>query len=308
LLGRFRVLTAYSTALEALRIALVVGALAAWHSLQAVLAALVVYEVVAGIVNALAAAVTFRSSAETPLTRPALSLVRPERRELFRTVLHTNVLSYARISQVQVPALLIGALAGATQAGIYKVGMAGGAIVGRLSDPPYVALLPRISRLWTAEGPREVRSLIERATRISIPVMAIVALALIVLHDPVLRLLGGAEAATSAEGVFVLGISAQAVSGALFWNTGVLFAASRSRAMAGVAILGAAIQLALVPPLVLAWGATGAAAAFATSVVLTNAVATRMALRALRSDEPGTQGDMGAHEVTDTLLPGEGLR
>jgi O-antigen/teichoic acid export membrane protein len=189
--------------------------------------------------------------------------------------------SYARLAQQQVPTVLLGALSGATQVGIYKVGTAAAAIVARAADPVYAALLPRLSRLWGAGRVGDVRRLLARATLVAAPVMAVILAALIALRHPALELIGGSAARNAAVTVLVLAAIAQAVNGALFWNIGLLFAAGRAGGVAVVAVLGTLVQLGLVVPLALFFDANGAAAALLVSYTVTNAVATVLAIRAL---------------------------
>lgn len=282
LLDRFRLVAGYTVALELLRIALVVVALAVWESLVAVVLALLVHRSFTALTNAAAAVVAFRRGTGVNLVR-GLGRARqfPERREMIRMVLHTNIVSYARLTQTNLPTVLVGAIAGPTQVGLYKVGMAAGAIVGRLADPPYAALLPRISKLWAAHRGREIRRLVQRATLISVPVMAAALGLVILLQSPILSVLGGSEA-KGADTVLVLAALAQAVNGALFWNVGVLYVSGRSNLVARVALAGAATQLLLLPPLVATLDADGAALSYLVSTLGTNLVALYWAGAVLR--------------------------
>jgi O-antigen/teichoic acid export membrane protein len=304
LLDRFRLIARYTLVLEAIRIGLVAGALVLFHSLTGVVLALLAYRVMAGAVNALAATGAFRrSSGGRSLTRPALASVAKERPAMLRMMLHTNVVSYARLAQGQLPTIVIGALVGATQAGLYKVGMAGAAVVGRLADPAYVALLPRISRLWAASRRREVRELIARGSLVSVPVMALAFTVLVLLSSPVLSLLGGGKPGQSADSVLVFAALAQAINGALFWNIGVLFAAGESKTVSRLAILGVLIQLASLPPLVLALDAPGAALAFLISTATTNLLIGWQAIRMLRQRPPAAPPVSEDAELAVESLP-----
>jgi O-antigen/teichoic acid export membrane protein len=181
---------------------------------------------------------------------------------------------------VQLPTLLVGILGTPIQVGLYKVGTAAGAIVGRLADPAYGAVLPRISRLWAAGRRGELRRLIERATLVSAPVMVVAALSVIVLRDPILRILGGGGGAGAAT-VLILACVANAVNGTLFWNIGVLYASGRSGLVAIIAVAVVMLQTALLAALVPFYGANGAAVALVAGVVASNAIATLFGLRVL---------------------------
>lgn len=288
-LDRFRLIAAYTVCLQGLRIAFVVAALLVSRSLTAVLVSLLAYDLVGAVVNAFMAARVFRRSCGFSLRAPALGAFR-EKRPMLRMMFHTNLVSYARLAQVQLPTLLVGTLSGATQAGVYKIGTAAGLMVGRLADPAYSALLPRLSRLWAAERRAEIRRLIDRATLIATSAMALALIFMIALRQPVLELIGG-HAALVAATVLVLTAVAQAVDGALFWNVGVLFAAGRSRSVSLIVIGGAVLQLGLLVPLTVLFDANGAAIAFCVTMITTNLVLAASAMRVLAgaspSQEPG---------------------
>jgi O-antigen/teichoic acid export membrane protein/predicted O-methyltransferase YrrM len=288
LLDRFRLIAVYTTALEALRIALVVVALAVFGTIESVALALVVQRAIAGLTSTVIAAVVFRrASGGISLTRPALAYAREDRAEMLRTMLHTNVVSYARLAQVQLPTVVLGAVSGASEAAVYKVGMAAANAVGKLADPAYIALLPRLARLWSAGRRAEIRRLIARLSAVSIPATAIAAVVLIVLRDPILRLLGGGEAGEAAGTVLILGAIAQVINAGLLWNIATLFAARQSRVVSRLAFAAAVVQTGALIPLANSSGADGAALAFLIGMVVVNVPATLLALRALRGEEMG---------------------
>jgi O-antigen/teichoic acid export membrane protein len=282
LLDRFRLIAAYTVVLEAARVGAVASALVISKNLMSILLVLVVYDLAAAIANAAAASFAYRRIAHRSLRSPSLAAVdRRQKRAMLRTVLHTNFVSYARLSQQQLPAVVLGALSGTTQVAIYKVGTAAATIVARTVDPFYAALLPRLSRLFGAGRTAEVRRLVGRATFVAAPAIAAVLIALIVLRHPALDLIGGSRARSSAATVLILAALAQAVNGVLFWNIGLLFAAGRAGAVAVVAVAGALIQIGLLVPLAAFFEANGAAAALLASYVVTNVAATVLALRVI---------------------------
>lgn len=284
LLDRFKLIALYTAGLQAVRIALVAVAVFAWHSLFGVLLALVVADLLAAFANALAAVLVFRRWAGTSLTKPALRRFKAKR-QMLRMAFHTNVVSYARLAQVQFPTLLVGVLSGATPAGVYKIGTAGAAAIGRLADPAYGAVLPRVSRLW-AEGRREeIRHLARRCSVVAGVVLGAAFLVLVLLRVPVLHLIGGHGAAAGST-VLVLAAAAQLVNGLVFWNVGLLFAAGRSGSVALIAVASAIVQVGFLVPLVIVYGASGAAAALLMSTLVSNIIATLLSMRVLASPEP----------------------
>ena len=307
LLGRFKLIAGANAALELLGLGLVAGALWGFGDLTWVLVALLVQDAVAGTVNALLAARAFRgASGGRSLLEPALGAARDQRSGMLRMVFHTNVVSYARLTQAQLPTIAVGALAGPTQAGLYKVGMAVAGVVGRISDPAYVAATPRLAKLCAAGERERILRLVRHASTVAfVPLAAAVAL-VVVLREPIVELLGGREA-TAGAAVVVLGACAQALNGVVFWNVPLLFAANRAVAVAGIAVAGMLVQvaalLALVPPM----KATGAAVAFLVTQLVSNAVATPLAIvtvRRLRSDE-GAPPPPEAPALADDLRPSQ---
>ena len=281
-LDRFRLLAGVTIALETVRVALIVGAVTQFGTLTAAIVALLLYDCLAAVVTGVLAAVVFRrASGGTPLTRPALATVREDRRAMLSMMVHTNVLSYARLAQTQVPTIFLGAVVGVTQVGVYKLGMAASAIIAAVAHPPYAALLPRLARLWGMGRTQQVRRLIRQSTMISVPVFALLLIAVVALRDPILGVLAGPEVVVGAAAVLVIASLGQAVNGALFWNFGVLFMAGRSRAVSQIALMSLALQIALLPLLVPSLDGTGAAIAFAVSMLATNLVAGWLAVRAL---------------------------
>lgn len=293
LLDRFALIATYQWALELGRVALIFLSIQLFDGLLAVMIAFVVGTLVAGAVNIGVAMRVFRRVHGLRLTRRHLgALDRTERRAMLKTTFHTLVIAYSRTVQSQGPTVLLGALAGTTQTGLYKVGMAASATIGKLIQPASNALLPRLSRLWAARRLPELRTLVFRASVISAAAMGVAFALLVIFQDPILRLLGGGRAGEAAGTVLLLGAAVQALYGLVFWHSTLLYAAGRTGPMSVVGVAAAVVQflglLALVPAL----GATGAALGYLLSQAVANAALITLALRTLRSgthpsgDEP----------------------
>lgn len=280
LMGRFRLLAFYMSAMEVLRVIAVAVALMIDRSITAVLIALVLYDVFGAIVNLVVARHVFVSTTGHALFGGGHKAFR-ERRAMLRVVFHTNVVSYARIAQVQLPALLLGALTTPTQVGLYKVGASAGSIVARVADPLFVSTLPRLSRLWALQRRDAIVRLLRRATPTVAAVTGGTLVLLIVFASPILRLVGGAEAVEAEPVLLLVGVGG-AVSAVLFWNVPLLFAAGRSGTVSLIAIGSAVLQIVLLVPLTVAFDATGAAIALCASIVLSNLVAAFLAFRELQ--------------------------
>lgn len=290
LLDKFRLLALCGTVLEGLRVVLVAAALAIEPSLTAVIVALLIAAAIAGLAQLWLAASAFRRGVDgTSLFAPALGLVQQERRAMLHTIFHTNLISYVRLAQVQLPAVFLGAVAGAAQVALYKVGTAAGSALAKLADPALMAILPRASRLWADGRISDLRRLIQQTSYASISV-AVLGLVLLLgpLATPVLELLGGSEAADDAFWVLVLSGLALGINAAVFWNGAVLFAAGRSRTASMVSIVTGLTQCLLLVPLSLAFDAVGAAAALLASMIAGNVLCTAKAWNCLRGDDRPT--------------------
>jgi O-antigen/teichoic acid export membrane protein len=301
LLDKFRLMAICGTALECVRVVLVAGALAVDPSLVSVVLALVAAALIGAVIQLCAVSVVFRRSVDgTSIFTPALDAVWGERRAVIRTVFNTNVVSYVRLVQIYLPTVFVGALAGATQVGVYKVGTAAGAALGKVADPALVALLPRVSRMWAEGRVADIRRLIRHVSYASVG-LAVMGVVLIVgpFAEPFLELVGGSEAARTAKDVLVLGALAFGLNAALFWNGAVLYAAGRSGLASRIALLTGATQLVLLVPLTAFFDAEGAAAALLGSMAVGNGVAAVKAWRCLRLDERKSGAGSGHNRQRD---------
>lgn len=303
LFGRFRLLAVYMVALEVLRIVAIAVALLIDQSIESVLIALVAYDLAGAAANLVMASSVFSRTTGHRLRGGPRSRF-DARRAMLRTILHTNVVSYARIAQVQLPTLLLGALTSTTQVGLYKVGAAVGSMVGRIADPVYASILPRLARLWSAGRRKELERLLRGSTPIATAIVGAALLLIIVFSSPILRLVGGTEA-DDAFPVLVLAGVGYAVSAVFFWNMGLLFAAGRSGTVSLIAVGSAIVQVGLLVPLAVAFGATGAAFALCISVVVSNILAALLAVRALRLLPPDDHSDSISSDQALTATPFE---
>jgi len=285
LLDRMKLLALMTFVTESARLALVFAALQAEKSLLAVAAAVAVGKLGAGTVKALLAFRVFvRAYPGERLTRASIGHVpADERQAILRTVFHSSLLSYEGITQIHAPTLVLGWLAGATETGLYKVGMAIASVIGNVAAPASAAILPRLSRLWSEERYRELRRLLRQATLISLPVIVVVYLLLLAFRDPMLELLGGGPVAKAAGTVLLLGAAGQAVYAAVFWRTSVLLAAYRTGTVAKVSLAGGALQIGALIALVPSVGAEGAALAYFLSRAAINGALGYIAVRTVDS-------------------------
>jgi O-antigen/teichoic acid export membrane protein len=233
------------------------------------------------------------------LFRPALVTVRSDLRVLFKTIFHTNIVSYARLAQSQLPTVILGLFAGPVTVGVYKVGSAAGLSVGKLTNPAGEAVLPRLSKLWVAGRMREMRHLLFVSTAAAATVNVLVGCALVAFRGPVLAALGGTQA-RAAGTVLIFTVVAVAVDGALFWNSPMLYAAGRPAIAAFFLAAGMVLQVALLFVFVGALKADGAALAMLISYLFFNIGLTIAAVRVFRTasisgaDQSPTHGNAEA--------------
>jgi O-antigen/teichoic acid export membrane protein len=287
LLNRFRLVAVNRVICELGRVVLLVAVLSVSHDLLLVAAAVSLSKVAVGAANLVAASRVFRSVGNGWRLRDrAGPLPRPERRTMLGTVFHTNLVAYAKVAETQVPTLVLGWIAGTTETGIYKVGMAVAGGITRLTAPASAALLPRLTKLWAAGRRAQLVRLVRHATLISLPAIVVTSALMLVFRDPLLHLLGGEHAAAEAGTVFVFALIGNAFQAAVFWRTALLYAVGRANLMSAVTLPATAFQIAAVVLLAPEYGAEGAAAAFVVGVGLNSLALSIAAVRAVRTEEP----------------------
>ena len=205
------------------------------------------HSAIRGLANVLLAKHAFaRATGGVKLFEPSIEQARDEKREMFSTLVHTNVASYGRLAMTQLPTVLLGVISTVTQVGIYKVGMAVGAAVGRLADPAMSAILPRIARLWATLQIDELKRLLYNGTRVAVGVIGPAALAVIAFREPIIQLITGDATVSGTVAILVIATVGYAINGILFWNGPLLFATGRAKWVAAMWLLGGALQVALI--------------------------------------------------------------
>jgi O-antigen/teichoic acid export membrane protein len=285
LLDRFRLAAGSTAVLEALRIGLVVAAAVVYESLAAIVIALIIVKFLSSLVRLILTARAFAQSTGTGLLRPPglRSVSREVRKEMWSLMFHTNVWSYGKVAQHQLPPLVLGAISGATETGLYKVGMAAASLLGKGIDPASAAITPRIARLWAAGQFEVISRLIRQASLIAGLFVLVALLVVVPLRDPILEILGGGPEAQDAGAVLILGALGYALYGVVFWHTNILWAAGRGRVLSVLVVTTRILQVLGVVALAPSLGATGAALAFLISNTIVNASLAFLALRTLGS-------------------------
>jgi O-antigen/teichoic acid export membrane protein len=283
LLRRFGGILRLTILREVLRGAFLVTFLLLFDTLQAAVIALVIVEGVFCVAALLTAVAAFKSrygehyfATRTPPIDVAT------RRSMLAMIFHTNFIAYAKLISSQVPTILLGVLRSPVDVGTFKIAMALAAGVGKPADPAWSAVLPRLSRLWNEGRIREAKSLVAQSTVLAVSVLASGAAVVIVFRDDLIRFFAGGEIPSGAVDVLLIGIAAQVISGTVFWNSALLIAARRAR-LASQSYAATALLLAvLLPTLIEAYGAEGAAVALLISTLAGNLMLTVAALGLLR--------------------------
>ena len=279
LLGQFRILAALNLVLETVRVLLVGASLVLFRNLVAVVIALAIHAVMAGTVRLAATGRSVRRKMERSLFQRE-PLPRTEWRNMLGMVFHTNLISYARLAQTQLPTVLVGVFSGSAVAGLFKVGMTLGATIGRLADPAYIALTPRVSHLLAAGRLREIRRLIRQSSWVAVPCLGAAFVLVVAFRVPLAQLLTGSRLEVTS--VVLLAATGAALNGMLFWNVPVVIAAGLqfriSRLVVGLTVLQVLLLLVLIPTL----EATGAALSFLIIQIIMNAANTWLAIQVLR--------------------------
>ena len=281
MLNQFRTILWYTVFREGMRLVFLVVALLISKTLLSAVIALVLHDATVALVGTFASARAYRRASGLSFLHPMISHVAAVRRRMMGMMFHTNIVSYGRLAETQVPAIAIGAFWGPTEVALFKIGQSAGAALAKMTDPVWQALMPRASRLWTAGEADKLRRLLRHASAISVPGMALIGGLVILFRQPILVAFGG-SGATAGSTVLVLACLGQIVNGGLFWNLPTLYACKRASTVTKIYLT---TVLLLVPALLLLtkrWGADGAAAALLCSTLVVNAAATWAAVRLLR--------------------------
>lgn len=281
LLGRFGAILRIIVVREALRVAAITFVLLAFGTLTSVALALVALEAIVGALSAIAAGRAFSARSGLSLWDRSLDSAREVRRSMLGMIVHTNLITYAKLVVTQAPTLVLGALRPPIEVGAYKVGMAIASAVEKPADPAWKAIMPRLSKLWSAQRIADIRQIVRQATVLAAVVLGLGSVVVLLLRDPLLRLVGGQEAAALASTVLVLGLLGTIVNGVFFWNTPLIYSARRAATAMRAYVLTALVLMPVLLVFCDQWGANGAAVAVLVATVMLNALLTWSALNLL---------------------------
>jgi O-antigen/teichoic acid export membrane protein len=171
------------------------------------------------------------------------------------------------------------------EVGAFKIGISIAAIVGKLADPAWAAVLPRFAKLRAAGRSDEIRTLVRQTSVGALIATSALGMLAILFRDPLLRLFGGEDALAAAP-VLVLAVLGRVVNSALFWNSPLLYALKRAGTASAIFV---ALSVVSTPAFIVAtyeWGATGTAAALLLWTVSVNVGLSLAAIRAVRLVTP----------------------
>ncbi len=274
---RFRLLGAERVVSAAVRLAALWIAATTTGKLGWVLAVYVAVELGRGLVL-LACGL---NAARDHLTQPGpdhLGVLRNRLREFWRfTISNVGTTILATVTR-QIDVLILTALHGPREVGLYRMAKNFDVLIYRLSDPVYHALFPELVRL-DAVAPTATRQFITRSMRVVLTILLPAGLIIILAARPILNRLVGAEFAGAVLPLRIL------VAGALFqaaflWARPLALVTGRPHLSTVAHAVGATVMLGASWILVPRYGATGSAIAlFAMSVVVSSMTASG-ALRA----------------------------
>lgn len=218
-----------------------------------------------------------RRSVPSPVFRAAIAV---KARYWLRVSVPMLVVVAFTVALAKTGILVVGAIAGARNAGLYAAASRVASLVGFFLTAVNAIAAPDIARLFQ-EG--DENGLLRLATRVSwlafVPSLGVAAL-LFVFRVPVLRLFGGGfESASTVLVVLLVGALVNALTGPVGY---LLMLTGLERRAAGIYGTAAIINLAASVSLTITMGILGAALATAASTVLWNVLCLREVRRTLR--------------------------
>ena len=181
------------------------------------------------------------------------------------------LLSGAQFANSQVGTVLLGVLDGADSAALYAVAQRGALLVAFPLLALNAGIAPTAARLWERGESGELQHLATFGARIALLASLPIALAFIIAGEPLLRLVFGPSftAAASALAILSVGQLVNAATGSV--ATLLMMTGQQRRASVGVAV-GLMINVGLGVLLIPQSGATGAAVAAASGIIVANVI------------------------------------
>jgi len=193
------------------------------------------------------------------------------------------LLSGALFINSQIGVVLLGFLNDPESAGLYAVAQRGAMLVAFPLLALNAALAPSAARLWAARNLPQLQRLTTIGARAVLLVSLPIAIVFIVAGEPLLRIVFGAPFAAAALPLAILSLGqlANAATGSV--TTLLMMTGNQRRAAYGIGA-GLALNLGLGIALIPGYGATGAAIAAATGLIVSNVIHTFIARSSLGVD------------------------
>ncbi len=203
--------------------------------------------------------------------RAHIAVLREQRGELGRFLFNTNLVGTIRLASTKLDVLLVGALAGATAASLYRVALQFASVPLFLADALTASIFPAMSRAVAGKRWGEIRHLAFRSSLVVAVIAVPPSILVAVLGHPLLKVLVGPQFAAAGLplSICLIGVIPYLI---MFWLYSVLLVTGHVGVVVRIAAVSAVAQIAtiviLVPPL----GANGGAVAVAVLLNVTVAL------------------------------------
>jgi O-antigen/teichoic acid export membrane protein len=188
-----------------------------------------------------------------------LNLLRGEWREIWVMLFSLNINTFRKLVTNNADIVVIGWLSTPAQAGIYQLAERLSSYFGRFTDPVYDSIFPEVSRLYAAEGPRQVKPLTQRVTRVMLFALVAFIGGAYLFSGWLIPLIFGSEYVPAIP-VFYVAVLAN-IWTVLLWAPSVLIAAGKVKQLTAINIISSLVMLVLLFVLTKHWGSLGAAMA-----------------------------------------------
>jgi O-antigen/teichoic acid export membrane protein len=199
------------------------------------------------------------------------------------------LMSGAAIINAQTGVLILGALRGPEETGLYAVATRGAIFIAFGLYAVNTALRPAIARLWAEGRILELQRVVTLSSRAVFLFSLPISVAFIIAGTPIIEFLFGSQYTDAGSALAILSIGQ--LANAAFGSAGTLLTMTghQKQAAAGIGA-GALVNVALCWLLVPVWGLQGAAVAATVSVILWNVLLAWVAHRKLGIDSTALGG------------------
>jgi O-antigen/teichoic acid export membrane protein len=292
LFDRFQWMAVYSVVMGVFELAAVAVAIALGGGVREILVALLVKDGLSAVTNwaLAAAALRGRMGLRAVLVAPRRALA-GRYRELSVFLFHTNFMAYFRMVNTRVDVLLLGYFRPPAEVGLYKLARQIAALIGRLSDPFFSAILPDLSRLWAERRAADYRRLVGQSSLLMAAVLVPAGIVISLVPGIPINLVAGPNYGDAAP-LLVVCAWGFVLAGIFFWIWPAALSMQRPDYGTTIGLFATAAQLLVALLLVPAWGALGNCLALLASYAIGQPLLAWLILRALaRAERQSHLGD-----------------